>query len=159
MTRGSPDNGRSCPRCRAANRGVARFCARCGLVLDGAAGGGAPGRVRHPQPLPQPAGSRACANAVDLFFAMESAWGGKPILATEGLAVTLHNCGYPLEQAVIRVAGFGPAGGRTFQVEHSPGELPRGMPVRVEIPSYELPDDRIAHIEVTLVSAAFAPES
>ncbi len=145
----------TCPRCLATNRSVARFCAHCGLVLESADGGPlAPGRIRHPEPLPAPEGFAPCADAVDLYFRCESAWGGARLLGTEGVSVILFNGGYPLGDVVLNVRGEDPTGRELFATEHPVGELPRGKEVTLEIPSYELPDP-VHAVSIALVSAEF----
>lgn len=149
---------RICPRCRSLNRPAARFCASCGLSLaPGSAGALAAGRIRHPRPLPAPEQFEPCAEAVDLFFRWEAAWGGRVLLGTEGIGVVLFNGGHPLQQVVLKVRGRDEQGGGLFAVEQTVPELPRGEQVRIEIPSYELPAP-VRAVSVALLSAEFGPE-
>ncbi len=149
----------TCPRCLATNRPVARFCAHCGLMLESADGGPlVPGRIRHPDPLPVPEGFAPCADAVDLYFRCESAWGGARLLGTEGVSVILFNGGYPLSDVVLNVRGEDQNGRELFATEHPTGELPRGKDMMLEIPSYELPDP-VHAVRLALVSAEFAPDT
>lgn len=148
-----------CPRCRADNRPAARFCARCGLSLSPGPGGSlAPGRVRHPDALPAPAGFRPCGDAANLYFRWESAWGGSTLLGTESIAVTLFNGGYALEAVVLTLEGRDETGGQLFAVEHTVEDLPAGKQVNVEIPSYEIPAPA-KELMVSLVSAEFAADT
>lgn len=148
-----------CPRCGAPVRKVARFCARCGLRLErGPDGYLDAGRVPHPHPVPPPPNWRAVRQAADLHFRWESAWGGEPILGTEGLAVMLLNGGYPLRNAEIEVVGYDGEGCERFKVKAQAYELPRGRDVRVEVPSYELPNCVCRELTVTLLSAEFGSE-
>jgi len=150
---------RACPRCRSSNRGGARYCARCGLNLSEAVASDAAGRVRHPRPIAPPAGAQPANAAADLHFTWEAAWGGRPILGTEGLAIALHNGGYPLRDVILRLIGRDAKGAEIVRIDQTVEELPRGIATRIEIPSYELPDRSVAAIAVTLVSAEFGPES
>lgn len=145
----------SCPRCRAENPSVARFCARCGLMLESLDGGPlVAGRMRHPEPLPAPEGFEPCADAVDVYFRCESAWGGARLLGTEGVSATLFNGGYPLEDVVLMVRGTDDCDREVFVVEHTVNQLPRGRELAIEIPSYEFPGP-VHAVRLSLVAAEF----
>jgi hypothetical protein len=62
-----------CPRCHTLNNDIARFCARCGLLLEADADGVSPaGRLQHPKPAPVPEGYEQCQEAADLYYRLES---------------------------------------------------------------------------------------
>jgi hypothetical protein len=148
-----------CPRCRDENRPQARFCARCGLLLESSAGVPLrPGRLSHPNPLPAPDGFQPCAEAENLHFRWESAWGGSMLAGTESISVVLFNGGYPLEAVELQVSGCDGSGRQVLVVEYPVEELPRGREVKVEVPSYELPAP-VKELALSLVSAEFANES
>jgi hypothetical protein len=147
-----------CPRCRASNRDIARFCARCGLSLQaGLDGIRRAGRIRHPRPAPAPDGYVPCRDAADLYYHSESSLGGEVLISTEGVNVIVFNAGYPLREVVFDVRGEGKDGKELFAVERTVQELPQGKDISLEIPSYELPGPMGA-LKVSLVSAAFGPE-
>ena len=144
-----------CPRCRQSNPDVARFCGRCGLSLEpGVDGKREAGWVRHPDPLVIPEGCERIANAADLYYRTESAWGGRRLSGTENIGVILYNVGYPLCEAVLLVRGSDSEGNELFAVEQVADELPRGERVTVEIASYEIPSPP-ERLSVALVSAEF----
>jgi hypothetical protein len=147
-----------CPRCRAPNREIARFCARCGLSLEiGVDGTRRAGRIRHPRPTAVPDGYRPCRNATDLHYRWESSLGGEVLIGTEGVNVVVFNAGYLLREVVFDVRGEGTDGKELFAVERTVVELAQGKDIALEIPSYELPAPMGA-LKVSLVSAEFGPE-
>ncbi len=95
--------------------------------------------------------------APDLSYRLESAWGGSSPLGAEALAVVLFNGGHPLRDAVIELTGKDAGGREVFTVRQTVEKLPRGAESRVEIPSYELPDEP-GGMAVSLVSAELAVE-
>ncbi len=145
----------TCPMCSARNVVAARFCSRCGHSLAEQSGSGEPGVGRdaagsllppkdripppHPHPLPSPPGFQPFDNAPDLFFQREAAYGGRPLLDTEGLAVVLFNAGYPIHEAVIRLRGRDLARRPILAIERIVPELPRGGSCSLEVASYEMP--------------------
>lgn len=144
-----------CPRCGSANTPAARYCARCGLSLTTAIGGTPEaGRIRHPNALPAPAGYEPFADAADLYWHWESAWGGKRLLGTESIGVLLFNAGYPLSNVTVQITGESQTGRRLFEVQQTAEELPRGEPVMVEVASYDIPSPP-ERLRVSLVSAEF----
>lgn len=144
-----------CPRCGVQNPPVARFCGRCGLTLTvGIDGTQRAGRVRHARPLPVPEGYLPCQDAADLYYRRESALGGAPLLATEGLKLLVFNAGYPLRDVVLRISGWDKDDAELFALERELAELPAGKPVALEIPSYELPAPQKS-LRVELASAEF----
>ena len=148
----------ACPRCHTSNHGVARFCGHCGMLLESMDGGPlVAGRMRHPEPLSAPDGFLPCGLAANLFFHTESAWGGKRLLGTEGLTVTLFNGGYALEDVVLEVRGEDQSGQDRFVLHHRAGALPRGQRVASEVPSYELAEP-VRAIRVSLASAEYASD-
>lgn len=131
----------ACPRCRSDNRGPARFCAHCGLSLTSSLNGtNEPGKIRHPQPLPAPAGFAPVTDAADLFYKLESAWGGQRVLDTENIGLLIFNAGYPLREVTIRATAESVSDAKPFAAEYAIAELTRGKSVRLEISSWEMPD-------------------
>ncbi len=145
-----------CPRCDAETTPEAKFCARCGLSLTGLHGKAVAGQTRHPSPLAVPDEYELIGGAVDLYFRTESAWGGKRLSGRESIGVVLLNTGYPLCGVTIKVRGEDQAGKELFAIERTADDLPRGEPVTVEVPSYEITAEP-ARLVVLLVSAAFSP--
>lgn len=134
----------------------ARFCARCGLSLvGGASGPPLAGRVRHPNPLAIPDEYELVEDAVQLYFATESVWGGRRLLGTENIGLRLLNVGYSLRNVHVRVRGVDEAGREVLSVELCAPELPRGT-LLLEVPSYEI-KEAPAKLRVAMVSAEFAP--
>jgi len=113
------------------------------------------GTVRHPDPLSAPRGFAACAGAVQIYYRWESSLGGRPLLGTEGLRVWVFNSGYDLREVVFDVRGEGREGAEVFAHRYELAELPRGRPVPLEIPSYEL-EQPLARLWVRFVGAEFA---
>jgi len=151
--------GAQCPRCHAENRDIARFCARCGLVLAvGLDGTRRAGRIRHPQGVAVPDGYASCAEAADLHYRWESSLGGEALLGTEGINIFVFNSGYPLREVVFSVHGEGRDARELFAVERTVEELPQGEEIALEIPSYELPAP-LGGLKVSLVSAEFRADS
>ncbi len=145
-----------CPRCQTRTPAPARFCARCGLALSGGPfGPPAAGRVRHPSPLAIPDDLEPVDGAVQLYFATESAWGGRRLLGTENIGLRLLNAGYAMRDVRLRVRGVDAAGREVLAIELAAPEWPRG-PLTLEVPSYEI-REAPAQLKVTLVSAEFAP--
>lgn len=98
-----------------------------------------------------------CGRAADLYYRLESAWGGK-VLGSETLAIVLFNGGHALSSAVLEIKGIGGADGRAFTAPQGVGLVPRGESIRVEVPSYDLPDDP-RDLSVSLSSADMDDES
>jgi hypothetical protein len=147
----------TCPRCGQTNPPPARFCGRCGLSLAvGPDGSASAGCVRHPDALAAPEGFRACERATDLHYRWAAAWGAGRLLGAEPLAVALFNGGYPLRSAVLKISGVDAAGRPLFEVEQTIPELPRGVEVLTEIPSYEQPD-AASDVSVSLITAEYEP--
>ena len=137
-----------CLRCGLGNLVLARFCAGCGLSLAGAAEGVArTGRIAHPSPVKPPDTMRACDDAVDLYWSWESAWGGTMILGTEGIGITVFNCGYGLARASFE---------GVFRVELEIAGLSQGTKKTTDIPSYELTRPA-TDLKVRLLAADFEP--
>lgn len=147
-----------CPRCRDLSRPDARFCARCGLLLAGTEGQALiPGRIEHPAALQAGDGFLPCADATDLHFRWESAWGGSMLSGTESISLELFNGGYPLTAVDLEISGVDGAGRQVLCTRQTVEDLPRGRHVRIEIPSYELPAP-VTQICVSLVTAEFGTE-
>jgi hypothetical protein len=139
---------------------VARFCACCGLPLTaGIDGTRRPGLIAHPTPLPPPenAGWQRVADAADLYFRLESAWGGQRVLDTENIGLLIFNAGYPLQEIVVNVTPAADAGAEPFAADYQIPALPRGQSTSVEIPSWEM-RSAMEEVQVRLVSAEFAAE-
>lgn len=97
----------------------------------------------------------SCEQAADLYWRLESAFGGEPLIGTESLAVVMVNGGYALRNAVLQVDGVDSAGHAVFALQKEAPELPRGAEVRIEIASYEI-SEPVAKVRVSLVSAEYA---
>lgn len=148
-----------CPRCQTSSPDVARYCRHCGLRLHrGATGILGAGHAAHPEPDTIPDEFRPVTGAADLHYTWESASGGRPLLGTETLQVILLNVGYDLVEVTLRVCGRDPSGQVVADITQEVPELPRARRVPVEVPSYEL-NAPLAALEVTLVSATFAPST
>jgi hypothetical protein len=149
-----------CPRCHAMNRSIARFCARCGLSLSPGDGDVLePGRIRHPKPVPPPDDFTPCEDADHLHYRWGAAWGGSFLLGTEGIAVLLFNGAYALKDVWLDIRGRHADGRELVALKQAVDTLPVGREVKIEIPSYELPDDPVQELTVALISAAFASEA
>jgi hypothetical protein len=114
--------------------------------------------VPHPHPKNRPAGFAPVEASADLYYRCESAWGGTALLGSEGLAIEVHNTGYPLVDVRVRVSGEDSNGRSLFAVDCDVRELPSGRTERVEIASYDLPNEAAHVVRATLASAEFAPE-
>ncbi|MCG3125499.1 MAG: hypothetical protein CHACPFDD_00322 [Phycisphaerae bacterium] len=143
-----------CPRCEASNVPAARFCARCGMTLSADAALLKAGQVRDPTAAAAPSGYRAVGDAANLSYRLESAWGGQRVLGTENLGLVLRNDGYALCDVVLRLRLLDSRGAEMARLEHTVRELGRGVEVREEIPSYDLPD-AVHEVELDLISAEF----
>lgn len=153
-------NERTCTECNGRNLAAAQFCRHCGRPLEPVAVAGGrsakgAGRASHPQPIPMPARMENCRDAADLYWRLESAFGGEPLIGTESLAVVMVNGGYALRNAVLQMDGVDAAGQAVFKLQKEASELPRGAEVRIEIASYEITEP-VAKVRVSLVSAEYA---
>jgi hypothetical protein len=147
-----------CPRCRAENLPVARFCAQCGLSLQPGSGGKLePGRIHRPDAVAVPEGFQPCEGAEHLSFRWGSAWGNSFLSGTEGIAVGLFNGAYPLRNVVLEIRGADESSRQQFAVKHTLESLPRGQETIIEVPSYEVPAP-VSEVAVSLVSAELGPE-
>ena len=146
------DSGQ-CPRCGKGNVAIADFCADCGYPISNSKA--TVGRVPHPSPLAVPDGFRAVAASADLYFGLGSAWGGKRLLTTENLGLTLLNVGYPLRDVAFEIIGLDAAGARLFAVPRRLPAIGRGERIELEIASYEIPDPPDA-LDVRLVASEYA---
>ncbi len=147
-----------CPRCEHENRPIARFCGRCGLSLAvGLDGTRRPGRVAHPKPLPVPTDYQRCEQTPDLYFRIESAFGGEALLGTEGLRVTICNAGYPLRNVTLRLLGADRAGAPCLDTERTLDTLPRETQTKLDIASYEITAP-LHSLRVLLEQAEYANE-
>ena len=154
----TPTAERKCPRCHLVSRVQARFCARCGLLLEqGVSGPLRVGLLKHPSPLAAPEDFEPCGDAEHLYFRWESAWGGSMLSGTESIAVVLFNGGYPLESVALKVIGRDNADQEVFGAEHKVQSLPRGREVKLEVPSYELPAP-VRELSVSLITGEFGEE-
>jgi len=139
--------------CGRENPGFARFCQTCGKAL--VATMNSAGRAFHPAALGPPVEMTAVERAAHLFVAVESAWGGGPLIGTEPLQLVLFNGGYALRTAVLQIDAFDRAGQRVFGVEKVAVDIPRGGRVAIEVASYEIPEP-VQRVRVSLVSAEYA---
>lgn len=148
----------TCPRCDRRNPDEALYCASCGLPQR-AWDGGPPvaGRVRHPEPRAAPDGFQRVGDALDLYYRVGSAWGGRRLLDTENIGIAVFNAGFALENAVLAVRGENAAGRAVFDVELTAAALPRGAETLVEVPSYEISEPPV-QVRAALVAADFAAE-
>jgi hypothetical protein len=148
----------ACPRCRAASRESARFCANCGLSLEpGIDGSDSPGRIRHPNPADVPAGMNPVEEAAQIYYRSESSLGGATLIGTEGLCVAIFNAGYALRHATFAVRGTGRDGRDVLSHEYAVDSLPRGGSATIEVPSYDL-SEPVRVLRIALASAEFAPD-
>lgn len=146
-----------CPTCHRVVRELARYCARCGQSLGASAEGEWEGRAALPL-LSPPSGFSLCDGACEVFYKWESVWGGRRLLSTETLAVLLFNAGETRADVSLKITAMD-AGGRTLaSFRPSVAELPRGETVRVEVPSYELPDE-VHSFNVVLITDQPAEQS
>jgi hypothetical protein len=97
---------------------------------------------------------RPCDEAVDLYWAWESSWGGSMILGTEGIGITIFNAGYGLARASFEVTGLDERGEGVFRMELEVSGLSQGTKRTADIPSYELKQPA-AELKVRLLSAEF----
>lgn len=110
------------------------------------------GRTIHQRPLPCPEGMVACRGIGEVFYRQEPAWGGQKLLASETLAIELFAAGFSLTGVVIELSGVSGARRTPFTVRQEVASLPRGQMVRIEVASYELPDDP-RELNVSVLSA------
>jgi hypothetical protein len=136
---------------------MARFCPGCGLILPVDATSIFPGQVADPRALSVPSGFEPCAGAPDLFFAWESAFGGRALLGTEGIRIRVFNRGYSLANLQIRATGWADDESIVFDVQQAVDELGRGKMASVEIPSYEL-RSAASRVNLQLISAEFGSD-
>lgn len=144
----------SCPRCGNVNRGVARYCAQCGLALSaGESGSREAGRVARPDALAVPEGYARVERSADLYYRLESAWGGRRLLDTENIGLVVFNAGYPLRHVLLRVRSGGGARG-TYEGAYTAAVVPTGVPTLIEIPSWDMPTS-VSNVTVELAGAEF----
>lgn len=142
----------TCEACGAALRQAARYCPNCGQQAAGnSKSPQAPRGPVHPNPLRPPPEMSPVAAAMDVFYQFNSAWGGSR-LGSESLSLGVLSCGHSLEAVVLEISGVGGRDQAPFRIRQEIERLPRGDKVRVEVPSYELPDEP-RELSVTLVSA------
>lgn len=144
----------TCPRCRSRVQALAHFCGSCGLVLPSPGESGVPGQIADPRAAQVPAGFAKCADAADLYFKWESAWGDSPMLGTEPLAIQVFNRGYGLAEVELMIRVFDRSDVIMVETQRSIGVLKRGKVTTVELHSFEL-ERPVGRVEVGLVSAEF----
>ena len=115
------------------------------------------GKAPHPEPLAPLEGFEPILSAANLYFHWEAAGGGAPLLGTEALALRVFNAGYDLAEVVLQVRGLDEAGVELLAVERAMEDWPRGESVKLEIPSYEMPD-LVRTLDVELVEAEFGAQ-
>ncbi len=129
----------------------------CGLSLTpGVNNTLAPGTIAHPHPSPTPENHEPVADATNLHYRTESAWGGQRLLGTENIGVVIHNTGYPLRNVILRIRGFDDKKTEIFSVDSEMKRLETDEPTTTEVASYDIPSAPEG-ITVSLVSADFAP--
>lgn len=143
---------RICGECSGRNVGAGDFCRHCGKPLNPAHS--TAGRAVHSAPLPVPSAMSPVENAANLFFRIESAYGGPILIGTESLGIILFNGGFELRSVVIRVEGRSKNGARVLDLEKTIDHLPRGRETSVEVPSYDI-HEPLHGVRVSLVSAEY----
>lgn len=146
-----------CPKCHRIVRELARYCARCGQSLSGSADANSEGRAALPL-LSPPLGFSVCDGACEVSYKWESNWGGRSLLSTETLAVLLFNAGETRADVFLKITAMDARGRTLATLRPTAALLPRGETVRVEVPSYELPDE-IASFKVVLTKEQPAEQS
>jgi hypothetical protein len=135
-------NSRVCNHCRAVNKPVAHYCARCGKSID----------RDHVERESSGADWRRCDNAADLKYRWCSAWGGSPLLGTENLAITLVNQGRGLRDVTVEIRGVDRNAAQLFALRQEIVELNTGQEATFELPSYEISDET-RDVTLSLISA------
>jgi len=79
-----------------------------------------------------------CEQAPDLYYRIESAFGGEALLGTEGLRLTVLNVGYSLCRVVLRLRGVNKKRAVCLDVQRTIESLPRGALVNLDVASYEI---------------------
>jgi hypothetical protein len=150
------DSHRICPACSRSNRAAARFCGACGAPLARAGiPTGVPGRTDHPQALSPPPGFEPCLDCRGLYQSWRHGQDAGPALGAEAITIDLFNAGYDLRDAELKITGLSSTGSKLCSICRQVSELPRGATVRLELPSYELPDE-VARLNVSLAGAEWA---
>lgn len=116
--------------------------------------------MTHPDPLATPAGYQAVVDARGLVFAWRSAWGERSLLGTEPVRIVVRNGGYPLRDVVLEIRAADSSGKNVYHATHEVAQLPRGVDVAIDIPSYDIAEP-VQQFSVRLASAAFdwSPQS
>ncbi len=147
----------NCPRCGELSPSRARYCRRCGLVLEvGPDGVRGAGRVTHPEPLPAPEGYVAIDGATGLWALWQPVGGGRRLIGTEPLEVLAFNGGYDLADVALRIDGHDETGSAIISIVRELAQWARGQTVRMEVASWELPGP-VDRLSVRLDRAAFGP--
>jgi hypothetical protein len=76
-----------------------------------------------------------------VFYNWEAHWGGSKLSATEPQVLLLYNAGPTVGDAEVIISAMDATGQVVALIRPLSPELPRGEIVRVEVPSYEIPDD------------------
>ncbi len=77
------------------------------------------------------------------------------MIGTEPLGLSLYNGGFTLRSVVLKITGTDAAGRSAVNVEKTIEELPRGVRVTIEVPSYDI-SEPLRDVRVALVSAEYA---
>lgn len=117
---------------------MARYCARCGRSLNDRADDPATGHSMLL--LSPPAGFSRCDGTPELYYQWESGWGGRRLLSTETHALMLFNAGATMNDVAMTISALDWNGKAIATIRSTVAVLPRGETIRVEVPSYELPD-------------------
>jgi hypothetical protein len=97
-------------------------------------------------------GWRSCDNAADVKYRWGSAWGGRRLLGTENIEVSVVNHGAKLGGVVLELRGLRRGGGKAVRLFQEIGDMPPGREVSFELASYELPDD-VEDLVVSIVTS------
>ncbi len=114
---------------------------------------GAPGWTPHPQPLPPLSDFEPCLDSCDLYVQWRQGEGSA--LGVEPVTVDVFNAGYDLRSVALRLVGVDSAGRMLSGVEQTISDLPRGVTVRIEVPTYEISME-ISRLIVSLALAEWA---
>ena len=139
-----------CPQCNQAVQELARYCARCGHSLGDISDASAADPRKEPSLLPAPPGFSACDTEYGLYYKWESGWGGQKLLGTETQVVLLFNAGATMTDVALKISALDARGRSLAEIRPCMAALPRGETTRVDVPSYELPDD----VETLTVASA-----
>lgn len=93
------------------------------------------------------------SGAADVYHAQSSAWGGKRLSPAENIGLTLFNAGYPLCRVELRLSDA--TGDGAWEEVCEVAELPRGVPVQLELASWRMPEG-VHRVRVALKDAEYS---